>query len=54
MSGFAGRECTPHFLFLLEKKMGEAPPVADEASPFRGSGTIGGPWRGPPIVSPRR
>jgi len=33
---------------------GEAPPVAEEASLFRGSGTISGPWRGLLIVSPQR
>ena len=33
---------------------GEAPPVADEASLFRGSGAIGGPEKGPGIAMPRR
>ena len=32
----------------------EAPPAADTANRFRGSGTIGGPEQGPGIVSPRR
>ena len=30
---------------LREEEIGEAPPVADEASRFRGSGTIGAPER---------
>ena len=33
---------------------GEAPPAADEASLFRGSGAIGGPEKGPGIAMPRR
>jgi len=28
---------------LREEEIGEAPPVAEEASQFRGSGTIGAP-----------
>ena len=33
---------------------GEAPPAADEASLFRGSGAIGGPEKGPGIAMPQR
>ena len=38
----------------FQRESGEAPPVADAARAFRGSGAIGGPAKGPGIAMPRR
>ena len=42
---FFERGCSPQVFFLTHMEIGEAPLVADEASRFRGSGTIGAPER---------
>ena len=42
---FFERGCSPQVFFLTHMEIGEAPPVADEASRFRGTGTIGAPER---------
>ena len=50
--GQRSRVRTPRVSF--QRESGEAPPVADKASRFRGSGAIGGPAKGPGIAMPRR
>ena len=52
LGGQRSRGRNPRVSFQREN--GEAPPVADAASRFRGSGAIGGPVQGPGIAMPRR